>query len=88
MTEKKGFIERLTVLGDKVSSNLYLQAVSQGVMAMLPVIIIGAFASLFSGLPIPVWQSLISATGINALLSMVVSATTKMLGLWFTYSIA
>ena len=88
MTEKKGFIERLTVLGDKVSSNLYLQAVSQGVMAMLPVIIIGAFASLFSGLPIPVWQSLISATGINALLSMVVSATTNMLGLWFTYSIA
>ena len=88
MTEKKSFIERLTVLGDKVSSNLYLQAVSQGVMAMLPVIIIGAFASLFSGLPIPVWQSLISATGINALLSMVVSATTNMLGLWFTYSIA
>ena len=34
MTEKKSFIERLTVLGDKVSSNLYLQAVSQGVMAM------------------------------------------------------
>lgn len=88
MTEKKSFIERLTVLGDKVSSNLYLQAVSQGVMAMLPVIIIGAFASLFSGLPIPVWQSLISATGINALLSIVVSATTNMLGLWFTYSIA
>lgn len=88
MTEKKSFIDRLTVLGDKVSSNLYLQAVSQGVMAMLPVIIIGAFASLFSGLPIPVWQSLISATGINALLSMVVSATTNMLGLWFTYSIA
>lgn len=88
MTEKKSFIDRLTVLGDKVSSNLYLQAVSQGVMAMLPVIIIGAFASLFSGLPIPVWQSFISATSINALLSMVVSATTNMLGLWFTYSIA
>lgn len=88
MTEKKSFIDRLTVLGDKVSSNLYLQAVSQGVMAMLPVIIIGAFASLFSGLPIPVWQSFISATSINTLLSMVVSATTNMLGLWFTYSIA
>ena len=88
MTEKRSFIERLTVLGDKIGSNLYLQAISQGVMAMLPVIIIGAFASLFSGLPIPVWQSFISATGINALLSMVVSATTNMLGIWFTYSIA
>lgn len=88
MAEKKSFINQLTVLGDKVSSNLYLQAVSQGVMTMLPVIIIGAFASLFSGLPIPAWQSLISTTGINALLSMIVSATTNMLGLWFTYSIA
>ena len=88
MAEKKSFINQLTVLGDKVSSNLYLQAVSQGVMTILPVIIIGAFASLFSGLPIPAWQSLISTTGINALLSMIVSATTNMLGLWFTYSIA
>lgn len=87
MTEKKSLIERLTVLGDKVSSNIYLQAISQGVMAMLPIIIIGAFASLFSGLPIPAWQSFITVTGINSLLGMIVNATTNMLGLWFTYSI-
>lgn len=88
MSEKKTFAEVITLVGDKISANRYLQAVSQGVMSMLPVIIIGAFASLFSGLPIGPWQSFIAATGINSLLSMVVAATTNMLGLYFTYGIA
>lgn len=88
MAEKRSFTEAVTAAGDKISSNRYLQAVSQGVMSMLPVIIIGAFASLFSGLPVGFWQDFIAATGINSLLSMVVAATTNMLGLYFTYGIA
>lgn len=88
MSEKKSFAEVLTVASDKIGSNIYLQAVSQGVMSMLPVVIIGSFASLLSGIPIPVWQGFIQSCGIASLLSAVVSATTNMLGLFFTYGIA
>lgn len=56
-------------------------------MPLLPVIIIGSFASLFSGLPVEAWQGLIQSTGASAILAMVVSATTKMLGVYFTYGI-
>lgn len=56
-------------------------------MPLLPVIIIGSFASLFSGLPVEAWQGFIQSTGVSAILAMVVSATTKMLGVYFTYGI-
>lgn len=85
--EKKSFMERATELGGKISSNIYLQSISQGMMPLLPIIIIGSFASLFSGLPVPAWQGFIQASGIAGILTMAVSATTKMLGVYFTYGI-
>lgn len=85
---KRSFAEKSAVVGDKISKNIYLQGISHGIMSMLPIIIIGAFASLFSGLPIKPWQSLINNSGINSILSVVVNATTNMLGLYFTYGIA
>lgn len=59
METKTTFTDKLTLLSDRISGNLYLQSISQGIMVMLPVIIIGAFASLFSGLPVNFWQSFI-----------------------------
>ncbi|MBR4161989.1 MAG: PTS sugar transporter subunit IIC [Solobacterium sp.] len=88
MENKGNFTDRLAVLSDKISGNLYLQGISQGVMLMLPVIIIGAFASLFSGLPVAFWQNFIQSTGLAGALNMIINATTNMLGVYFTYGIA
>ncbi|WP_108774169.1 PTS sugar transporter subunit IIC [Lactimicrobium massiliense] len=88
MEKKANFTDKLTVLSDKISGNLYLQSISQGVMMMLPVIIIGSFASLFSGLPVGFWQNFIQSTGIASALAMVINGTTNMLGVYFTYGIA
>lgn len=85
--ENNKFIEKLTIIGEKLGNNKYLQSISQGVMSVLPIIIVGSFASLFAGLPIDVWQNLIQSTGIAACLSVVVNATTNFLGLFFTYGI-
>ena len=88
MENKMTFTDRLAVLSDKISGNLYLQSISQGVMVMLPIIIIGAFASLFSGLPIGFWQNFIQSTGLASALAMIINGTTNMLGVYFTYGIA
>lgn len=88
MNKKDQIITKLSELGGNVSGNAYLQGISQGIMGLLPIIIVGAFASLFQGLPIPFWQNFIAFTGINHLLNMVVLATTNMLGLYFVYNIA
>lgn len=85
---KINFSETLTLASDKVSRNIYLQSISQGCMSMLPVVIIGSFASLFSGLPVNFWQNFIQSTGISGILAAVVSATTNMLGVFFTYGVA
>lgn len=53
---KRNFVEMATKLSDVVGGNIYLRSISKGVMPNLPIIIIGSFASLFVGLPIPFWQ--------------------------------
>lgn len=88
MAEKKTFADRMSGVSDVIGKNIYLQSISQGIMSFLPVIIIGSFASLFSGLPVAFWQSFIQSTGINTLLSALVGATTNMLGLYFTFGVA
>lgn len=85
---KRNFVEMATKLSDVVGGNIYLRSISKGVMPNLPIIIIGSFASLFVGLPIPFWQSFIQSVGLVTILNMVVAATTNMLGVYFTYGIA
>ena len=81
------FIDNLSRFGDKVGNNIYLQAISQGGLSALPVIVVGSFASLFAGLPIHAWQNFIHQTGLAGGLGAVVNATTNLLGLLFTYGI-
>ncbi|MUO34930.1 PTS sugar transporter subunit IIC [Enterococcus gallinarum] len=85
--ENSIFIDKLSRFGDKVGNNIYLQAISQGGLSALPVIVVGSFASLFAGLPIHAWQNFIHQTGLAGGLSAVVNATTNLLGLLFTYGI-
>ena len=80
---KRNFVEMATKLSDVVGGNIYLRSISKGVMPNLPIIIIGSFASLFVGLPIPFWQSFIQSAGLVTILNMVVAATTNMLGVYF-----
>ena len=85
--ENSIFIDKLSRFGDKVGNNIYLQAISQGGLSALPVIVVGSFASLFAGLPIDAWQNFIHQTGLAGGLGAVVNATTNLLGLLFTYGI-
>ncbi|SEJ27162.1 PTS transporter subunit EIIC [Sharpea azabuensis] len=88
MNKKDQIITKISELGGSISGNIYLQGVSEGIMGLLPIIIVGAFANLFKGLPIPLWQNVLASTGINHLLNMVGLATTNMLGIYFVYNIA
>jgi len=81
-------LQKLGMLSNKMSANHVLQGISKGVMGVLPVIIVGAFASLFLGLPVGAWQGLIASTGLSGALAAAVAATTSMLGLYITFSVA
>ncbi len=85
--ENNQFIQKLSIIGEKLGNNIYLQAISRGVMGILPIIIVGSFASLFMGLPVAPWQSFIQQTGLTSALGAVVAGTTNLLGLYMTFSI-
>lgn len=84
MASMNGIIAKISSWGNAVSKNTILQAISSGIMSMFPIIIVGSFASLFSGIPIPAYQEFLTTSGVNVALSAVVNATTNMLGLFFT----
>jgi cellobiose-specific phosphotransferase system component IIC len=42
MENKISFTDRMAAASDKISKNIILQSVSQGIMMMLPVIILGS----------------------------------------------
>lgn len=85
--ENSKFVERLSHIGESLGNNIYLQAISRGVMGILPIIIIGSFASLFMGLPIAQWQAFLKTSGLTGVLSAFVAGTTNVLGLYMTYGI-
>lgn len=86
--EENRVIRKISDIGGRIGSNIYISSISQGIMGMFPIIIIGAFASLFVGLSFASYQNFLHQTGLYNALSMVVNATTNSLGLWFTFGIA
>lgn len=74
------FTAKLGKISEKASKNKVIQGLSNGVMGAFPLIVVGAFASLFNGLRIPAWQTFIHQTGVADSLSMITNATTNFLG--------
>ena len=54
----------LIPLANKLSASRILRAISGGFSALLPIIMVGAIASLLSGLNIEVYQNLITSIGL------------------------
>lgn len=85
--EKKSVLEKFSDYAGKLGSNVYLQGMSRGMMKGLPLVMLGAFASLFAGLPIEGYQTFIQKSGIYDLLQVIVSFSTNFLGVIYAYSI-
>lgn len=72
----------------KISSNRYLKAIMNGMMAALPATIVGSLAALVKQLPIPVYQEFLTSTGIADILQLPITFTTNFLALIFVVTIA
>lgn len=82
------FTAKLGSFSDKISKNKIIQGLSNGVMGTFPLIVVGAFSSLFNGLRIPVWQTFIHQNGIAESLSMITNATTNFMGVLVAFTCA
>lgn len=62
------FISKLEKFNEKLDSIKFLKVLTSGLIMILPIIIVGAFSSLFSNLPITAYQNFIVETGIKDIL--------------------
>ena len=76
MTEKASFFdtaqEKLMTFTAKIQSNIYIQAITQGMMGTMGVLIGGSIINLFVNFPIPGWADILTSLGIYNLLTVVV----------------
>ena len=62
--------EKVMPIVNKVTSNKYLKAVSDGIAGVMPVIIVGAIFTLIANFPIGVYQDFIANSGLSSILNI------------------
>lgn len=72
----------------RIAANRFLKAVSDGFMAILPVIIVGAIFSLINSLSIAPYQAFISSVGLKPMLAIPNMVTNDMLAVYAVFFIA
>lgn len=77
----------LIPFANKLSQNKVLKAISGGFSALLPIIMVGAIASLLSGLNIEAYQNLITAIGLKPIVAYISAYTTNMMAVYAVFSI-
>jgi PTS system cellobiose-specific IIC component len=77
----------LMPLAQKLSTNKYLRAISNGFSALLPIILVGAIFTLLVNLQIAPYQSFITASGIKGILNYVPAVTTNLMAVYAVYLI-
>ncbi|SDC31397.1 PTS system, cellobiose-specific IIC component [Pelagirhabdus alkalitolerans] len=82
------FQQKLQKVAGKISSNRYLKAVSDGLMSVVAVLIIGAFSTLLSGMAFDPYQDFITNIGIKDFLEIPAQYTTEMVALYAVFFIA
>ncbi len=85
----KDFIqENVVPAANRIASNKFLRAISDGFMALMPVIIIGAIFSLLNSLAIAPYQNFIITTGLKPVLALPNMVTNDILALYAVFFIS
>lgn len=88
MNKIEAFFNRINPAIEKISSNKYLRAISGGMMATLPITIIGSIAVLLLVFPIDAVNEVIVSLGLTSALSVANTFTIGSLALYVAFLVA
>ena len=88
MANRLEFIQKLQMMTGKLQQNKELNAISSGLISLLPVLIIGAFSTLFSSMPVEGYQKFLASYGLKALIALPAEMTTNMIAIYASFLIA
>ena len=86
------YVNKALELSSKVASNVYLDAISKGLMGTLPILIIGSIGCLFWGFPFESYLQFIEKIGVKTYFLAASTVTTSCLSIlqsilnWISFS--
>lgn len=86
--DAKAISKKIAPVLNKVQKSKLTNGIMGGMMGAFPVTLLGAFASLLLNLPIPVWKSFLTNSGISAVLNTAIMFSTNFLAIVFLITIA
>ena len=72
----------------KFQRNKYVSAIAGGMMAILPVLMVGSFASIFFSLNIGPYQAFITQSGLKNIFNIITAVTTDILSIYVVISLS
>lgn len=88
MMNREAILEKLENYGGRIQENRYISSVSNGLSAILPIIMIGAIGSLINGINVGSYQKFLVSSGLKAYTSIPGSITTDFIALYAVFAIA
>ena len=79
------FTDALVNLSAKMANNRVLQTIQQAFMLMLPVTMVGSFASLFKGLDFGGYQAFLQSTGLYSVLGAIYQFSVGLLAIYVVF---
>lgn len=79
---------KIQKISTKVQKNTYISAISNGLMALMPILILGAIFSLINALKLEPYQNFLVSSGLKDYTSLPATVTTDVIALYAVFSIA
>ncbi|AIQ75837.1 MULTISPECIES: PTS transporter subunit EIIC [Paenibacillus] len=79
---------KIQKVSTKIQKNTYISAISNGLMALMPILILGAIFSLINALKLDPYQNFLESTGLKTYTSIPATVTTDLIALYAVFSIA
>lgn len=86
--ENNSFTIKVQKFAGKLNNNLYLKSISNGLMSVLPVMIVGALATLLANINLDFYLNFIEDTGIQKIFVAISSMTLDAVALYAVFFIA
>lgn len=86
--ELKSLEDKLMKVTTKLQKNKYINSVSNGLIAIFPILMVGAFFTIFNGLQYEPYVNFLNETGLKELVSLPVQLTTGMIAIYAVFSIS
>lgn len=80
--------EKIQKFADKIQSNKYLSSISKGLMAIIPVILVGSIFTLLENFEVEAYQNFLTSSGLDDILSVPYQMTMELFALYAVVSIA